>query len=61
LQDAPDVYLYGALIQASPYLNDDARAETWAALYSAAMQSLQKASNDTRFAGSGLRMRVTSY
>jgi hypothetical protein len=30
-------------------------------LYSSAMQSLQKASNDTRFAGSGLRMRVTSY
>jgi len=61
LRDAPDVYLYGALIQSAPYLNDDARAETWAALYSAAMQSLQKASDDTRFAGSGLRMRVTSY
>jgi len=61
LTDAPDIYLYGSLIQAAPYLNDDARAETWAALYSAAIQSLQKASNDTRFAGSGLRMRVTSY
>jgi len=61
LTDAPDIYLYGSLIQAAPYLNDDARAETWAALYSAAMQSMQKASDDTRFAGSGLRMRVTSY
>ena len=61
LQDSPDVYLYGSLIQAAPYLNDDARTQTWAALYSSAMQSLQKASNDTRFAGSGLRMRVTSY
>ena len=61
LQDAPDVYLYGALIHSAPYLQDDARTQTWAALYSAALQSLQKASDDTRFAGSGLRMRITSY
>ena len=61
LRDAPDVYLYGALVQSAPYLADDARTQTWAALYSAAMQSLQKSSDDTRFAGSGLRMRVTSY
>jgi hypothetical protein len=61
LSEAPDIYLYGALVQAAPYLNDDARVQTWAALYSSAMQSLQKASDDTRFAGSGLRMRVTSY
>ena len=61
LTAAPDVYLYGALVHSAPYLEDDARTQTWAALYSAAMQSLQKASDDTRFAGSGLRMRVTSY
>lgn len=61
LRDAPDVYLYGALVQSAPYLQDDARTQTWAALYSAAMQSLQKSSDDTRHAGSGLRMRVTSY
>ena len=39
LSDAPDIYLYGALVQAAPYLNDDARVQTWAALYSAAIQS----------------------
>ena len=61
LRDAPDVYLYGALIHSAPYLLDDARTQTWAALYSAALQSLQKTSDDTRYAGSGLRMRVTSY
>lgn len=61
LLEAPDVYLYGTLIQSAPYLQDDARTQTWAALYAAALQSLQKASDDTRFAGSGLRMRVTSY
>lgn len=61
LTAAPDVYLYGSLVHSAPYLNDDVRTQTWAALYSSAMQSLQKASDDTRFAGSGLRMRVTSY
>ena len=61
LRDAPDVYLYGALVQSAPYLQDDARTQTWAALYSAALQSLQRASDDTRFGGSGLRMRATSY
>ena len=61
LRDAPDVYLYGALIHSAPYLQDDPRTQTWAALYSAALQSLQKASDDTRYAGSGLRMRITSY
>ena len=61
LLHAPDVSLYGTLIQSAPYLQDDARTQTWAALYAAALQSLQTASDDTRFAGSGLRMRVTSY
>ena len=36
LLDAPDVYLYGTLIQSAPYLQDDARTQTWAALYAAA-------------------------
>jgi hypothetical protein len=61
LASAPDIYLYGALIQSAPYLNDDARIQTWAALYQSVLDSLQKASDDTRFAGSGIRMRVTSY
>lgn len=61
LRAAPDVYLYGSLMQSAPYLIDDARLQTWAALYSQGLNSLQLASDNTRFAGSGLRMRVTSY
>jgi len=61
LRDAPDVYLYGALLHSAPYLQDDPRAQTWALLYAAALQSLQVSSDRTRFAGSGLRMRITSY
>lgn len=61
LQDAPDAYLYGALVQSAPYLQDDVRTQVWASLYTNAIQSLQKSSDETRFAGSGLRMRTSGY
>lgn len=61
LQDAPDVYLYGSLVHSAPFLLDDARLGTWGNLYATALASLQASSDRTRFAGSGLRMRVKSY
>lgn len=61
LQSDPDVYLYGALMQSAPYLQDDARTQTWASLYQNALASLQKASDDTRFGGSGRRIMISSY
>ena len=30
---APDLYLYGALLEASPYLKDDERLAVWSSLY----------------------------
>ena len=33
----PDVYLYGALMEASPYLSEDGRVQVWAQLYAAAV------------------------
>ena len=61
LRDAPDVFLYGALLQSAPYLLDDNRIPVWTTLYQNGLASLQKASDDTRFSGSGRRMRITSY
>tara|TARA_R110000744_G_scaffold26904_1_gene65983 strand:+ start:8446 stop:9075 length:630 start_codon:yes stop_codon:yes gene_type:complete len=61
LQDQPDVYLYGALMQSAPYLLDDARTQTWASLYQNGLTSSQKASDDTRFGGSGRRIIISSY
>ena len=61
LQSDPDIYLYGALMQSAPYLLDDARTQTWASLYQNALASLQKASDDTRFGGSGRRIIISSY
>ena len=51
LTAAPDVYLYGALMQAAPYLQDDARITTWASLYKAGLEELKLA--DDRGATSG--------
>ena len=57
----PDIYLYGALLHTAPYLNDDSRAQTWAALYTSAVQSLKISSNKAKTGGSGLRLKIGSY
>ena len=51
LASSPDIYLYGSLLQAAPYLQDDARIQTWATLYERALNDLQTA--DDRGASSG--------
>lgn len=37
----PDAYLYGALLQAAPYLIDDERVITWGTLFQAALSDIQ--------------------
>ena len=36
----PDVYLYGSLLQAAPYLRDDERVGLWSSQYQAAMEDM---------------------
>lgn len=61
LSTAPDAYLYGALVHSAPYLQDDARTAVWASLYQSAVDSLNTASSEAKYSGSGLRMKVRSY
>jgi len=58
LLEAPDVYLYGALLHSAPYLAEDQRVAVWAQLYSAAVMQLNEASESARYSGSGLTMKV---
>ena len=58
LLEAPDVYLYGALLHSAPYLAEDPRVGIWAQLYSAAVQRLNQTSEDAMFSGSGLTLKV---
>jgi hypothetical protein len=57
LTEAPDVYLYGSLIQSAPYLIEDDRAAVWGSLYAAAVQNLNLSSDRARFSGP-LRLRA---
>lgn len=58
LEQAVDVYLYGALIHTAPYLADDARLAVWAQMYSAAVANLNSASDSAQYSGSGLKLKV---
>ena len=40
LERHPDVYLYGSLLQAAPYLRDDERVALWGPLYSQAIEDM---------------------
>jgi hypothetical protein len=57
----PDIYLYGALLHSAPYLKEDERASTWAALYTAAVLRVNNASSRSTASGSGLRLKIGSY
>ncbi|MCC2626381.1 MAG: hypothetical protein K0S14_31 [Thermomicrobiales bacterium] len=39
LTNSPDIYLYGTLVEAEPYLEHDERIATWQAMFSAAIAS----------------------
>jgi hypothetical protein len=54
----PDVYLYGALMQAAPYLKNDERLQVWGSLYTAAISDLNAASDKAEFSGASLVMRA---
>lgn len=57
----PDVYLYGALVHAAPYLVDDERLATWASLYQSAINGINANNEKAKFGGSGLRIQVNTY
>ena len=61
LTNFPDAYLYGALIHSAPYLQDDTRANTWAALYQKAINDINLESERSKTSGSGRRMKIRSY
>jgi hypothetical protein len=58
LSEAPDIYLYGSLLHTAPYLQEDTRVGVWAQLYSAAVARLNEESEQARYSGSGLTLKV---
>lgn len=59
LTENPDIYLYGALLEAEPFLMNDQRVQLWAMGFSQAITDLQEQDNKDRHSGSGLRVLNT--
>lgn len=58
LEDAPDLYLYGALKHSAPYLAEDARVAVWKDLYSEAVLGINISAERSRYSGSGMTLKL---
>ena len=58
--NAPDVYLYGTLLQAEPFLMNDQRIPVWERGLRQAISDLQEQNDKDRHSGSELRVMNTS-
>ena len=58
---SPDVYLYGSLLQAAPYLQDDARIQIWAGLYQSGIDALNLADERGSMTGGALMARARTF
>jgi hypothetical protein len=58
--NAPDVYLYGCLLEAEPFIMNDPRVQLWAAGFKQAITDMQEQDNRDRHSGSALRVMNTS-
>lgn len=49
LTKAPGIYLYGALLEAAPYMMDDARVQTWGTFFDKAVSDLVAEDHQAKF------------
>lgn len=59
LTTAPDALLYASLIEAEPYMFNDARINTWGTMYDRAISSLTKSDEQGQYSGVPLAMKLT--
>ena len=59
IEDAPDAYLYGSLMQAEPYLKNDQRVAIWSSLYGQIIDAMTSANPSARTSGSALAMTAS--
>lgn len=57
LTKAPSAYLYGTLLASAPYESDDARLQTWLALYTSAIAGLKATDVGARWSNAVARVR----
>ncbi len=59
LANTPDVLLYGALLEAEPYLMNDARINTWGTMFDRALASITRSDEQGQYSGVPLAMKST--
>ena len=59
LTNNPDVYLYGTLLEAEPFIMNDQRVPLWLAAFEKAVNDIQNQDNKDRHSGSQLRVMNT--
>jgi hypothetical protein len=60
LANCPDLLLYGALGEAEPYLMNDQRLQTWAAMYDRALTALTVSDDQGEYGGSPLSISIAT-
>jgi len=56
---APDLYLYGTLLETAPYLKEDGRIQTWGLGFSAALNDLNNLGLTSTFNAGPMTVRVS--
>lgn len=59
LANTPDALLYGALLEAAPYLMDDARINTWGTMFDRSMASITRSDEQGQYSGVPLVIKTT--
>lgn len=59
LANVPDALLYGSLLEAAPYLMDDARINTWGTMFDRAMASITRSDEQGQYSGVPLVIKTT--
>jgi hypothetical protein len=59
LANTPDVLLYGSLLEAEPYLMNDARINTWGTMFDRALASITRSDEQGQYSGVPLVIKST--
>jgi hypothetical protein len=59
LANTPDALLYGALLEAEPYLMNDSRINTWGSMFDRAMASITRSDEQGQYSGVPLSIKTT--
>ena len=59
LEVCPDLLLYASLVESAPFLMDDARLQTWEALYTRGLTSITKSDEQSEFPAQPLAVQLT--